>query len=308
MLTPLKAAWLYLATLNADLPWLCVWASIFLIVYAVRKLAPSAWLAFELHSPVHFADPAPLYAALHKAYQAIPSVLLGIGMSWLATGDWKKAAIGALVGLVPPLTHEFASWAPFLSYKGELGKIKPKSGPKGPPSGGATVDPEPTGVNYERPDSEPPAAALSLYQFLTLQLRQCGLVLIAAACLALVSCSPAGWAAQRDASNAVAEAANKTIEPALLAAYRATGLVVVRAQPTEELGQVALNLHIERWKPVWAAWETFKEAHEAWQKQIEAEGNPVPAALAARDSYCQLQKAAAEWAVSLPALPLGACR
>jgi hypothetical protein len=132
-------------------------------------------------------------------------------------------------------------------------------------------------------------------------------VLALLACLVLptvTGCGASAWQAQRDAADVVAGVANDTVEPALLAAYRSTGLLVVRAQHTQEDAQVALSLHQERWKPVWHAWAGFVAAHQAWQNQIEAKGDPLPAAMAARKSFCELRELAkGDWDVELPNFP-----
>jgi hypothetical protein len=132
---------------------------------------------------------------------------------------------------------------------------------------------------------------------------------LAALALLLVAlgCSPSAWQAQAVAADTVAHVANDTVKPALVAAYKATGLVVVRAQPDQDAGKAALLLHEQRWKPVWEAWHAFELSHRAWVNQIDAQGDPLPAAIAARESYCKLRPLAAEWAVTLPDFPIGPC-
>lgn len=145
-----KAAWAKLAALSPEARWTALVAAIFLIVYLVRKFAPKLWLAFEAKSPFVVADPAPVLAALHKAFQAIPSVLLGIAIpALLSGGDVKAAAFGALMGLVPPVQHELARWAKWIPYEGKLGKQKPKSDRKDPPDDPDTtvsIMPEPVKI------------------------------------------------------------------------------------------------------------------------------------------------------------------
>lgn len=182
-----KAAWLYLSTLGPEARWSALVSAIFLIVYLVRKFAPKVWLAFEVHSPFVVADPAPVLAVLHKVFQAIPSVIMGAVIpALLSGGDWKAAGIGALVGMIPPVQHELAKWSP-IPYRGELGKSKPKD-PKGPPAGGAGTSAEVIPVTFGKPESGPPdAAAMSVWDFLTHQFNQRGLVMWGAACC--VACS-----------------------------------------------------------------------------------------------------------------------
>lgn len=162
-----KAAWAYLAALSPETRWSALVVAIFLIVFAVRKLAPKLWLAFEARSPFVVADPEPVLAAMHKAFQAIPSVLLGLVIPAVLTGgDWKSAAIGGLLGLVPPVQHELARWAKWIPYEGKLGKPKPKSDRKDPPDDPDTtvsLMPEPVKIvaqdrsrlHNDIPDDEP---------------------------------------------------------------------------------------------------------------------------------------------------------
>jgi hypothetical protein len=133
------------------------------------------------------------------------------------------------------------------------------------------------------------------------------LLATALAVFPLPSCAPSAWQAQRDASNVVAHVANDTVHPALIAAYRATGLVVIRAQPDQESAATALALHKLRWRPVWEAWEAFELAHRAWQQQIDAKGDPLSAAIQARVAYCELRSLSIDWQVELPDFPLASC-
>jgi len=119
-------------TAHPDLARVALATIVFLIVYLVRKLAPSLWLRFEGLSPALNIESEWLSEQLHKLYQALPSAVLGAILGPLMTGgDWRQALLGALNGLAAPLSHELLS-----RYQGKLGKAKFKS----PPSGGDEVD------------------------------------------------------------------------------------------------------------------------------------------------------------------------
>lgn len=184
----IKAAALALVA-NAEARWVALVVAIFLIVYLVRKFAPKAWLWFETRSPFVVADPAPVLVALHKAFQAIPSVVLGMVIpAGLTGGDWKAALFGGLLGLLPPLKHELFKWIEWLPYRGALGRVKTKSEPGGPPAG----DSRPVApvhvvfANPRDPDETPPStAAFRSWRFaplaLVLLLTGCGLFTAATA-------------------------------------------------------------------------------------------------------------------------------
>ncbi len=128
MFTNLQA-WL---AAHPDLARVALATVVFLIVYLVRKLAPSLWLRFEVLSPALNVESEWLSEQLHKLYQALPSAVLGAILGPLMTGgDWRQSALGALNGLAAPVSHELLS-----RYQGKLGKSKPK----GPTSGRGDVD------------------------------------------------------------------------------------------------------------------------------------------------------------------------
>ncbi len=119
-------------TAHPDLARVALATVVFLIVYLVRKLAPSLWLRFEVLSPALNIESAWLSEQLHKLYQALPSAVLGAALGPLMTGgDWRQALLGALNGLAAPLSHELLS-----RYQGALGKVKQKT----PPPSGGDVD------------------------------------------------------------------------------------------------------------------------------------------------------------------------
>jgi hypothetical protein len=300
-------------------------ALVFLIVLAWRRWFPASWVAYSGMVArllgITDDDTSKFKELLMHALQGIPAAVIGGVLAVLGTGGDIKASVSlALVALFAPLGHFLMS-----RYKGKLGT---PTGKLPPPGDSKPVAPAQPRVFLQNEDGSPiemsayritrrspSRSAGGLYEFVTGQLRRAGVevwpvprlgVLALLGCLLALqsACGASAWQTQRDASNVVASVANDTVEPALLAAYKATGLLVVRAQHTREDAQVALALHQERWKPVWRAWAGFESAHQAWQNQIDAKGDPLPAAIAARKSYCELRSLAkGDWAVELPDFP-----
>jgi hypothetical protein len=283
----------WLVAIDPSLPRALFVALVFATVLLWRKLAPGSWAKFSAVIPVSEADTSWLKATLQKLWQALPAAVLGAVYGALGTGGDVAATVKlALLGLAAPVIHEVA-WR----YQGKLGT---PSGKLPPPGNSKPVAPAQPHVFLQNEDGSPVEMRAGWRHP---EWRLALLVVMALAALPLPSCAPAAWQAQRDASNVVASVANDTVEPALLAAYKATGQLVVRSQHTREDAQVALALHQERWKPVWRAWAGFVVAHQAWQNQIDAKGDPLPAAVAARKSFCELRSLASEWAVELPDFP-----
>ncbi len=303
LLTYLDPIYAFLAAIDPSLPRALFVALIFGLVLAWRKLWPDSWRAYSALIPVSEEQTSRFAVAVRKVWQGLPSLVLSAIVGALGTGAdvWPTLKL-ALLGVLPPLIHEL-SWR----YQGNLGDGKPLV----PPSLSAKVD-HVHFTNPRDPDDGPSAAMTGLagkwrhrdWSF-SWPVPRLGVLAVLCFLVALQpACGASAWQAQRDASNVVAQVANDTVEPALLAAYKATGLLVVRAQNTREDAQVALALHQERWKPVWQAWAGFEAAHAAWQNQIDAKGDPLPTAMAARKSFCELRALAkGDWAVELPDFP-----
>jgi len=120
----LEQARAWLTAINPELPWALLALAVFAICYAVRRWLPRVWERIVAIVPVR-VDTSGALVALRKLWQSWPSALLGAVLPVLLTGgDTKLAAKGALVGLLAPLIHELAKWAPFLPYRGAT---KPKS-------------------------------------------------------------------------------------------------------------------------------------------------------------------------------------
>lgn len=298
----LKAAALAL-TANAEARWSALVFGIFLLVYFVRKFLPKVWLAFETLSPFVVADPEPVLRQLHKAYQALPSILVGIVVPAVLTGgDWKAAGIGALLGLVPPLQHELAKWIKWLPYRGELGKEKPKD-PKDPPSGSATKDPEPTRIRFQPPEP-PPGGAAAIRRWAA----ACAYAVVFALSLGVgTACAPSVWDSQQRTLNAVVVVSNGVLLPALERAHTRALTSAAQAQPDQESAALAVAVATEKWAPVWQAYDAYVDAVRAWQVAIDTEGDVLSTGLAARSALCRLHVVARSLKAELPAPPAGTC-
>jgi hypothetical protein len=293
LLSYFDPAYAFLANIDPSLPRALFVALVFTSVLLWRKFAPVSWSKFSNLIPVSEADTSWFKATLQKAWQALPAALLGAIYGALGTGGDVVATLKlALLGLLAPLVHELA-WR----YQGNLGTPSGKLPPPGD-SRPVAAKPSDPHVFLQNEDGSPIEMRAGWRH------KEWRFAMPLALAVLVASCSPSAWQAQRDASNVVAHVANDTVEPALLAAYRSTGLLVVRAQNTREDAQVALSLHQERWKPVWRAWAGFEAAHAAWQSQIEAQADPLPAAMAARKSFCELRELTkGDWGVELPDFP-----
>jgi hypothetical protein len=100
VLAACAAAWLWLSTaIHPAAPWLLVAVIPFGINWTVRTWAPEVWQTI--------AELGPVGRAASKAWQAIPSAIIGAIIVSLGTGaDLKLAAVGALWALVAPVSHE----------------------------------------------------------------------------------------------------------------------------------------------------------------------------------------------------------
>lgn len=290
MLETLMLAWAWLGPLQ----YLTVTVALLVSIDLWKKLHQKSWTWVVSRTP--WAEE--LNAAqelLHNLALALPQVLGSALAAIVFTGGDPKATLfSAIAGAAAPLLYHAKKLVDSL-------KKKPPEGGDQKPVG--LKDPEPTRIRFTPPDPTPPDAAIKRWAHPAWRL---GTALSVA--LALAACSPAALQVQRDTHHAVAEASMKTVLPSLRAAYRASGLVVIRAQNTEEARLAALQLHQLRWKPVWEAWDAYKFSMDTWQHAIDTNGNPLPAALVARDAYCKLVPLAGEWKVELPTLPLGACK
>lgn len=279
----LKLAWAWLGPLQ----YLTVTLALLLGVDLFKRFSPKGWAWLMLRTP-YALELTKAQELAHNLLMALPQVLGAALVAALATGgDPKASAFAAIAGAGAPLLHHVKKFIESL-------KKKPPGGGDGGEKPVGKVEPGPW--NDSTPVG-PPSAAIRKWIHPAWRLAMALGVLVA------LGCSPAGWQAQRDAANTVAHVTNDTVEPAVLAAYKASLLVVVRGQTYREDKQAAADLHKARWEPVFQALAAFKAAHAAWQDQIDAKGDPLPAAMAARKSYCELRARTAEWSVDLPDFP-----
>ncbi len=207
-----------------------------------------------------------------RLWQALPSLAGGALLGALTSGlDPWESVTAAVVGAATPLFHHLLKASP-LPYQGELGEPKKTDSKKGPPStGGAMVG------------------------------------LIIPAFILLGACTPAHWAAQREAAEVVASVANDRVLGILETAYRADGLMGIERARTADEAQLYLIEWKSRWLPVWAAWEVFKEADAAWVAAIDSEGDVLTTGEAVRAAFCLLRRHAHDARVHVPDFPLLGC-
>jgi hypothetical protein len=288
-LSPLYNA---LLALNPEAPKAAFVALIFSLVLLWRKLSPESWKAYSALVArlvgITEADTNGFKEFALKVGQALPSALMGAVIAGLGTADFWVSFKLSMLSFLAPIGHEFMA-----NYKGKLGKSKE------PPGGDSKPVAATPHVFLQNEDGSPIEMRSWRHPFWRLALP---LVLLVSACGA------SGWEAQRTAANTIGHVVNDSAEPAIVAAYRATGRAAIEQAPTQEDAEHALSVHHERWKPLLAAFVAFKEAHTAWQAAIDAKGDPVPSAIAAREAYCRARKLALDFAVELPQLPLMECK
>ncbi len=137
--------------------------------------------------------------------------------------------------------------------------------------------------------------------------RQLSLLLALVCLVCLVGCSPSQWQQQAEMADRVATVSNETVLPMLQQAYDVGGMAVIALQPDRESAAVAIEEYRKRWQPVWAGYDALKAAHDAWQDTIEAKGDPLPSAVAARKAFCELRVAALSVELKLPDFPVLRC-
>lgn len=83
---------------------------IFVVVYTIRKLAPTAWERFASLGP---------NGLVGKVFQSLPGMAVGAALAAYESGGnpWM-AAIGALCGAAASLGHELLKLLPFVPYQG----------------------------------------------------------------------------------------------------------------------------------------------------------------------------------------------
>lgn len=115
----------WLAAINPSLPWLCLGALVFSVIYAARKFFPVQWELFAQLTPLAMFDPSGVVKALNKVWQSLPAVGLGAVTMLLQGGDQKTVLLGAAAGLLAPVAHEIMKAVPWVPYRGEsLPKVK----------------------------------------------------------------------------------------------------------------------------------------------------------------------------------------
>ncbi len=318
----LEQARAYLAAINPALPAVVLVFVLWAPQAAIRRWLPGLW-AWP-------ASKGPQLQGLRQAWQSLPSLAGGALLGALTSGgDPWQAAWGAVVAAATPFLHHALKAIPAIPYRGELGgKPKDDDDDLTPPDGTRPRihfenirveggDQRGIQVKLERPAGDGKTDDTEVIQRWidrALKLRDLapGTYLLTrpivfGALVMLAGCSPAHWAAQREAAAVVSDVANHKALPLLEAAFRADGLMgVERAQGAAE-AQLYFIEWKARWLPVWAAWQVFSEAHAAWVAAINSEGDVLATAEAARNAFCLLKSNALKAGARMPDFPLLGC-
>lgn len=120
----------------------------------------------------------------------------------------------------------------------------------------------------------------------------------------LPGCPPAKEA-QSPVAAVVAVTANE-VYPQIKEAYIQAGLDAVDQASSEEQAREDAAAVRRAWEPVWAAWDAFARAHDAWRLSLQGRDTEaiLTAASAAREAYCDLLRSTT---LGLPQMPGFAC-
>ncbi len=99
-----------------------LYLSVFLFIYAFRKLFPNAWIWLVKRIPYIDFETEPVLAFLDKTLQALPGTVMAAFLSWASTGgSFKAAMFGALAGPLLAIGHHILQAIPWIPYVGKLG-------------------------------------------------------------------------------------------------------------------------------------------------------------------------------------------
>ena len=133
MIPVVSRVWTSLASTDAALPWVLLPTILWLVQWAFRSKWPAAWQ--------WAANLGPTGAAASKAWQALPSVVIGSVLCASATGlKPSDLALAAVVSCGAPVWHEVLKWlsAHVPAYQGgnypAAGYSSPPPMPPAPPA------------------------------------------------------------------------------------------------------------------------------------------------------------------------------
>jgi hypothetical protein len=292
MLESIKLAWAWLGAQNAALPYLLTTLSCLLGIDLWKHIHPKSWHWAASLTP-WAEEVTKAQEIAHNFLLALPQVLGAALFTWLASGgEFWPTLFGAVAGAGAPLSHHVRKAIAAFFTK--------------PPGGG---DQKPVGaverIRFTPPDPVPPDAAIRRW------VNPASRVVVYTLALVLsfqvgVACSPSALAAQQTALNAVVTVSNDGVLPVLEKAFTDALVSAAEAAPDQESGTVAVALATQKWAPVWASYNAYAAAINAWQVAIDTEGDVLATALAARSAFCQLRVLAAELKLRLPDMPAGA--
>lgn len=132
-----RLAWLWMVAVDVDpaLPYAALPVAIWLATWAARRWWPGLWQWVARLGPVG--------TAASKAWQAVPSALLGAALAATAGLNPQDVALAGMVSLAAPLWHELlkAATAAVPWLPNYLGGAFPAAGGAAQPSGGAGTTP-----------------------------------------------------------------------------------------------------------------------------------------------------------------------
>lgn len=125
----------------------------------------------------------------------------------------------------------------------------------------------------------------------------------------LTACA-SSWQAQRPIATAVAQIANGPVYGTLQTRYLDDGIAVTRPgmnKTPAEFDAAVLKVK-KKWAPIWASWDTFAAAADAWDNCIGGNcSNIDQIAAQARSSYCRVRLVVIGVGVRLPDFPVVHC-
>jgi len=109
-MTQLSQLHIWLENLHPATPWALLTAAILVLQWGVRRAFPDLWERVANLPPNFEAYQLDgLVAAARKAWQALPSVLIGaLYSAAVSGGSFRELWIGALSGVLAPVSYEIA--------------------------------------------------------------------------------------------------------------------------------------------------------------------------------------------------------
>jgi len=113
----------WLAAIHPALPWALIPLAIWCTTYATRRWLPSLWAKLD-------AKLLPTGKPVSNLLLSLPSVAAGglAGVYLMGGGDYKRAVLGALAGVLAPIWHHVLKALPVVPYDGAAAKVSAAKG------------------------------------------------------------------------------------------------------------------------------------------------------------------------------------